>query len=210
MTRDEIIRLIEDGVAMIRDELDERVQRLVASKPLPPFAPPPVWTAGRHSASTSVRHANGLFMARRDTEHEPPHEDWLPLVVGLAGFELSWNGERTVALRTRLSDGTGYEMIRTLAVPLFRGYWSSDADYEEGDRVARFGEWHALKASKGVEPGSAGSDEAWLRVNGKANTERRSFRLSDDGELSESGHVIGSFKPMMRELLDDLLTKLGK
>ena len=133
---------------------------------------------------------------------------WLPLLVGLAGLDLRWEGERTVALRAMLSDGTSYEMIRKLAVPIVRGYWSADADYEPGDRVFRFGEYHALAPSKGIEPGSAGGEETWLKVGGKnARPEKRAFALSDDGELTESGHVIGSLKPLIVSVLDDLLGK---
>jgi hypothetical protein len=128
--------------------------------------------------------------------------------VGVAGLDLRWEGERTVALRAMLSDGTSYEMIRTLAVPIVRGYWSADSGYEEGDRVFRFGEFHALQASKGIEPGSAGSEEHWLKVSGKnAKPEKRVFALSCEGELTESGHVIGSFKQLISEVLDDLLRK---
>jgi hypothetical protein len=126
----------------------------------------------------------------------------------LAGLDLRWEGERTVALRAMLSDGTSYEMVRTLAVPIVRGYWSPDTEYEPGDRVFRFGEWHALQASKGIEPGSPGSEPHWLKVGGKnAKHEKRAFALTKEGELTESGHVIGSFKPMIAEVLDDLLAK---
>ena len=126
----------------------------------------------------------------------------------MAGLDLRFEGERTVALRAMLSDGTSYEMIRKLAVPIVRGYWSADADYEAGDRVFRFGEYHALVPSKGIEPGSAGSEEHWLKVGGRnARPEKRAFALSDDGELTESGHVIGSFKPLIVSVLDDLLGK---
>jgi hypothetical protein len=93
-------------------------------------------------------------------------------------------------------------------VPIVRGYWSADTAYEPGDRVFRFGEFHALQASKSVEPGRAGSEEHWLKVGGKnAKPEKRAFALTDEGELMESGHVIGSFKPMIAEVLDELLTK---
>src|SRR5262249_1203993 len=142
-------------------------------------------------------------------EGEPGKDDgWLPLLVGLAGLDLRWEGERTVALRAMLSDGTSYEMTRTLAVPIVRGYWSPDMDYELGDRVFRFGEFHALQASKGIEPGGAGSEEHWLKVGGKnAKPGKRAFALTREGELMESGHVIGSFKPLIAEVLDDLLVK---
>jgi hypothetical protein len=213
MTRDEILIIVSTVVAEelvgVKAELTSHVDRAVAAKPVPPFVPPPVWTEGRHGAGVTVRHRNGLFLARRDTAGEPGRDEaWLPLLVGLAGLDMRWEGERTVALRAMLSDGTTYEMIRTLAVPIVRGYWSPDVDYQLGDRVFRFGEFHALRASKGIEPGSAGSEETWLKVGGKnAKPEKRAFALTREGELMESGHVIGSFKPLIAEVLDDLLAK---
>lgn len=213
MTRDEILAVVStvvaDELVGIKAELNAQVERAVAAKALPPFVPPPVWTEGRHGAGVTVRHRNGLFAARRDTEGEPGRDDaWLPVLVGLAGLDLRWQGERTVALRAMLSDGTSYEMVRTFALPIVRGYWSADADYEAGDRVFRFGEYHALVPSKGIEPGSAGAEETWLKVGGRnAKPEKRAFALSEDGELTESGHVIGSFKPLIVSVLDDLLGK---
>jgi hypothetical protein len=213
MTREEILAIVSTVVAEelvgVKAELTTHIERAVAAKPLPPFVPPPVWTEGRHGAGVTVRHRNGLFLARRDTDGEPGKDDgWLPLLVGVAGLDLHWEGERTVALRAMLSDGTIYEMIRKLAVPIVRGYWSADADYDAGDRVFRFGEYHALVPSKGVEPGSAGAEETWLKVGGRnARPEKRAFALSDDGELTESGHVIGSFKPLIVSVLDNLLGK---
>ena len=213
MTRDQILAIVSTVVTeeliSVKAELMGHVDRAVAAKPLPPFVPPPVWTEGRHGAGVAVRHRNGLFLARRDTEGEPgKHDAWLPLLVGVAGLDLRWEGDRTVALRATLSDGTSYEMIRTLAVPIVRGYWSPDVDYELGDRVFRFGEFHALQASKSVEPGGAGSEEHWLKVGGKnAKPEKRAFALTNNGELMESGHVIGSLKPMIAEVLDGLLAK---
>ena len=125
----------------------------------------------------TVRHRNGLFLARRDTEGEPGKDDaWLPVLVGVAGLDLRWEGERTVALRAMLSDGTSYEMVRTLAVPIVRGYWSADAEYEAGDRVFRFGEYHALQASKGIEPGSAGNEES-LAESRRQERQAREARL---------------------------------
>src|SRR5262249_29854740 len=158
--RDQILAIVSTVVAeelvSVKAELMSHVDRAVAAKPLPPFVPPPIWTEGRHGAGVMVRHRNGLFLARRDTEGEPGRaEACLPLLIGLAGLDLRWEGERTVALRAVLSDGTSYEMIRTLAVPIVRGYWSADTAYESGDRVFRFGEFHALQASKSVEPGRA-------------------------------------------------------
>jgi hypothetical protein len=213
MTREEILTIVSTVVAEelvgAKAELTTHVDREVAAKPLPPFVPPPVWTEGRHGAGVTVRHRNGLFAARRDTDGEPGRDDaWLPVLVGVAGLDLRWQGERTVALRAMLSDGSSYEMVRTLAVPIVRGYWLADADYEAGDRVFRFGEFHALVPSKGIEPGSAGAEETWLKVGGRnAKPDKRAFALSEDGELTESGHVIGSFKPLIVTVLDDLLRR---
>jgi hypothetical protein len=213
MTRDQILAIVStivaEELAGVKAELMGYVERAVAAKPLPPFVPPPVWTEGRHGAGVTVRHRNGLFLARRDTEGEPGKDDaWLPLLVGMAGLDLRWEGERTIALRAMLSDGTSCEIIRTIAVPIVRGYWSADVGYEPGDRVFRFGEFHALQASRGIEPGSAGSEERWLKVGGKnAKPEKRAFVLTREGELMESGHVIGSFKPLISEVLEDLLGK---
>jgi hypothetical protein len=213
MTREQIIELITQVVGDELTLMRTEVERLVAAKPLPPFTPPPIWAAGRTSASVVVRHVNGLFMARRDTEAEPPGEDWLPLVVGVAEIKAQIDG-RNVSIATRLSDGRFELVAHKLAVPIVRGYWSADVDYEPGDRVFRFGEFHALEASKGIEPGSEGSDVVWLKVGGKHKSPtpppQLAFALDDDGNMTESGRVVGSIKPLVRELLTDLVNKHGK
>jgi hypothetical protein len=196
--------------AVLEEEIERQVERRVGAKPVPPFVPPPIWTVGRHGAGIVVRHRNGLFMARRDTESEPPDEAWLPVLVGVAGLDIRFQSDREVALRAALSDGTQYEMVRNIAIPIVRGYWDAETNYDTGDRVFRHGEFHALKASRGVEPGGPGSDEVWLKVGGK-NTKlgARAFALTDDGDLTESGHVIGSFKPLIRDLLEELVGRFA-
>lgn len=213
MTRDEIIELITQVVGDELTLMRTDVERLIAAKPLPPFVPPPIWAAGRTSASVVVRHANGLFMARRDTEAEPPGDDWLPLLVGVAGLVLGMH-DRTLMLRMRLSDGGSHLLERKLAVPLLRGVWSADADYEEGDRVMCSGEWQAIAPSTGVEPGTEGSEAVWFKVGGKTrppgSVRDPQFMLDDDGNLTESGRTIGTIKPLVRELLVDLVAKHAK
>ena len=75
MTRDQILAIVSTVVAEelvgVKAELASNIDRVVATKPLPPFVPPPVWTEGRHGAGVTVRHRNGLFLARRDTDGEP-------------------------------------------------------------------------------------------------------------------------------------------
>lgn len=215
MTRDEIILIVStivgDELIGLRRELTAHVEQQVSARALPPFTPPPAWTAGRHGAGVTVRHRNGLFVARRDTESEPGRDEaWLPLLVGVAGLDIRWSTERTVAIRAALSDGTQYEMLRTLAVPIVRGYWSPDQEYEEGDRVFRFGEFHALQSSRGVEPGTPGSEETWLKVGGKNKRDGLKLALDDEGQLSENGHVIGTFKPLIGGLLDDLVARRSR
>ena len=213
MTRDEILSIVTEvlsgELSLLRDELETRVDRRVDAKPVPPFVPPPVWTAGRHGAGVSVRHRNGLFMARRDTEDEPGRGDgaWLPLVVGLAGLDMRWSGERQLTVRAALSDGTTYELQHHIAVPIVRGYWSPQAEYEIGDRVFRFGEFHALAANRGVEPGSTGNDDTWLKVGGKNARAMLPLAIDDEGEITEGGRVMGSIKPLIARLLDELITR---
>jgi hypothetical protein len=215
MNRDEMLALVSDVLAgeltILRDELETRIDRRVDGKALPPFVPPKAWTEGRHGAGVSVRHRNGLFVARRDTETEPGRDDgaWLPLVVGIAGLDLRWTGERDVAFRAALSDGTVYELTRHIPVPIVRGYWSADADYDIGDRVFRFGEFHAQQPSKGVEPGTPGSETAWLKVGGKNARSTLALSIDDEGEISEGGRVVGSIKPLVARLLDELVKRHG-
>jgi len=175
MTTDEIMqvvgKVIADELAVLREDLEARIDRAIAAKAVPPFLPPPVWTVGRHGAGNLVRHRNGLFLARRDTAAEPPDESWLPILVGVAGLDLRFQSERELSLRAALSDGTIYEMVHHIALPIVRGYWDVETEYVEGDRVFRYGEFHALKASKGLEPGKPGSEAAWLLVGGKYKAE---------------------------------------
>lgn len=205
MKREDVDAMVADAMAehfmRLRTDFEAHIDRRIAEKPLPPFVPPMPWTPGRHGAGAVVRHRNGVFSARRDTEREPgTDEAWLPILVGLAGIDLRWEGERTVALRAMLSDGTSYEMIRTLAVPIVRGYWSAEAEYEPGDRVFRFGEWHAVQSSRAIDPTSPAADGIWLKVSGK-QARGLAFTLDDEGTFFEGGRAAGSLKPLIEKLL---------
>jgi hypothetical protein len=205
MTRAEIIELITRVVGDELTLLRADVERLVALKPVPPFVPPQPWQAERlYTAGLVVRHRNGLFSARRDTLDEPPTDAWLPLIVGVASVEMEMDGDRTVVVRSLLSDGQCVEAIHHVALPIVRGNWNAEADYSEGDRVFCHGEWHALAPSRGVEPGS--SDATWLKVGGRIR-KPLALALDADGTMTEAGHAIGSIKPLVRDLLADLVAK---
>jgi hypothetical protein len=206
MTPDEIREVVVEAMAeefaRLRADLESRLDRLVAAKAIPPFLPPPVWTEGRHGAGHVVRAFNGLFMARRDTESMPgDDESWLPLLVGVAGFDMKWESDRELTLWVRLSDGKEVKSCRKFDVPLVRGHWSADDTYEKGDRVFRGGEWHAQKENTGIEPGT--DESAWLKVGGK-HQRALLFALSRDGVLSVEGREVGSIKPLVADLLSDL------
>lgn len=207
MTRDEADALVADVMAdrftRLRADLEARLDRRVAEKALPPFSPPAPWTAGRHGGGTTVRHRNGLFWARRDTEGEPGvDEAWLCVVGGIAGIGVSWH-DHTLALTIEQSDGKTVVFGVDLDVPIARGYWQPDADYKPGDRVIRQGEWHAARSSKNVDPSSDAADGVWLKISGK-QSRGASFKVDDDGTLYENGHAIGSLKPMVAELFAKL------
>jgi hypothetical protein len=206
---DFIAETLAEHLAAFKLELEDRVDRAVAARPLPPFMPPPVWTEGKHGAGTVVRAMGGLFMARRDTASMPLLEDdgaWLPLVVGLAGFDMRWVDDHKFVCMAHLSDGRVVTTEREIPVPIVRGYWEPEATYMPGDRVFRYGEHHCLKMSLGIDPTSAEADGHWEKVGGKY---ARSLVLAvtQDGDITESGRVIGSVKPMIKQLLSDLLEK---
>lgn len=213
MTREELDALVADvlaeHLARFHADMLAHIDRAIAAKPLPPFVPPPVWTEGRHGAGAVVRAHNGLFMARRDTTEHPGDDSgaWLPLVVGIAGVDMRWTDERTACFWLRLSDGTIVETRREIEVPIVRGYWDAETDYKPGDRVFRYGEFHALAPSRGVDPTLAGSDSCWLKVGGKHAARGPSFAIDREGTLSEGGKEIGTLKPLIKNLLDDLTGK---
>jgi hypothetical protein len=207
MTRDQIIEVITQLVGDLEARVEERIDRAVAAKPVPPFVAPAVWTPGRHGACTMVRHRNGVFCARRDTDGEPGRDDaWLPLVVGIAAVDEHWDDDRTQSTRTELSDGTTIETVRRFAVPIVRGIWDAEFYYAPGDRVIRFGEWHATAPSKGIDPSTSEGQACWLKVAGKG-MRALAFTLDRDGTMFESGHEIGSLKPMVAELFARLTGK---
>lgn len=210
MSRDEIDALVADVMAehfaRLRADLEATIERAIAAKPLPPFLPPPVWTEGKHGAGTVVRAHGGLFCARRDTTAQPLMDDdgsWLPLVVGLAGFDMRWVDDHKFVCMARLSDGRLVEAEREIAVPIVRGYWSAETNYLPGDRVFRYGEHSAVKMSMGVDPTSADAEGVWQKVGGK-HARALSFAVDDDGIITENGREIGTLKPMVKKLLDDL------
>src|ERR1044072_3226398 len=94
MKTDDLDALLADIIAEHFARLRVDIERMIDAKALPPFVPPGVWTEGRHAAGVVVRHNNGLFSARRDTNDEPPSDAWLPLLVGIASVALDWSDER--------------------------------------------------------------------------------------------------------------------
>ncbi|HKV17358.1 MAG TPA: hypothetical protein VJQ81_20095 [Reyranella sp.] len=204
MKTDDLDVMLADIIAEHFARLRVDIERMIDAKALPPFVPPHVWTKGRHAAGVVVRHRNGLFSARRDTDDEPPSDAWLPLLVGIASVALDWTDDRHLVLRVELSDGTTVETARDFVVPLARGYWTADAAYREGDRVIRFGDWQAAKPSTGIDPQGDANDGHWLKVNGKGGRVA-SFKLDDDGTMYESGSRIGTIKPLVANLLRDLV-----
>jgi hypothetical protein len=210
MSRDEIDALVADVMAehfaRLRADLEAAIERAIAAKPLPPFVPPPVWTEGRHGAGTVVRAMGGLFMARRDTTAQPVLDDdgsWLPLVVGLAGFDMRWVDDHKFVCMAHLSDGRVIEAEREIAVPIVRGYWSADTNYLPGDRVFRYGEHSAVKMSMGVDPNGTEAEGIWEKIGGKyART--ISFAVDAEGTITENGREIGTLKPMVKKLFDEL------
>lgn len=214
MTRDQIETLVADlladGLTAVRADLESLLARQIADKAVPPFVPPPPWTEGRHGAGHVVRHRNGLFMARHDTDTEPADAAWLPLLVGLAGFNIEWVDDRTLVIRCELSDGHAIERSHEFAVPLVRGEWEADQDYRPGDRVLFVavdslghvrGEYQALSANRGVQPTEKAT---WLKVRG-TREKALDLLLNRDGVMSANGRAIGSIKPMVADLLAGLV-----
>lgn len=211
MTREQLDDLMADVMAehfaRLEADLNARVASAVAAKPVPPFVPPPPWVAGNHSAGAVVRHRNGIFSARFANSDEPPSDAWLPLLVGVHLVELGWNGDRAVAIDIHLSDGTRIATEREFALPIVRGPWDAEASYREGDRVFRFGEWHAVKESHGLDPSTPEAEGTWLKVSGKAA--RPVFKLDDDGTMFENGRAIGTVKPVVVTVLTELAKARG-
>jgi hypothetical protein len=204
MNRADLDTLVADVLGEHLEKFRADIERLVAEKAIPPFTPPTPWAPARYGAGATVRHRNGLFCARRDTSDAPPSDAWLPLLVGIASVGFAWADDRHMTLRVELSDGTTVETERDFAVPIARGFWLPDVEYVEGDRVLRFGDWQAAKPSKGIMPNGAENDGHWIKVTGKT-ARAVSFKLDDDGTLFENGHEIGTIKPLVANLLRDLV-----
>jgi hypothetical protein len=214
MTRDEIDALVADVMAehfaRLRADLEAMIERAIAAKPVPPFLPPPVWTEGKHGAGSVVRAFGGLFMARRDTTATPLLDDdgsWLPLVVGLAGFDMRWVDDHKFVCMAHLSDGRVVETEREIAVPIVRGYWNAEHTYLPGDRVFRYGEHSALKLSLGVDPTGPEAEGIWEKVGGKY---ARALTWSLDeatGVLSENGRDVGSIRTLFVGVVEEALAK---
>jgi hypothetical protein len=208
MTREQVDAMVADVMAehfaRLREDLEALIERAVAAKPIPPFVPPPIWTEGKHGAGTVVRAHGGLFLARRDTDEHPGDDDgsWLPLIVGLAGFDMRWVDDHKFVCMARLSDGRVIETEREIAVPIVRGYWNAEATYMPGDRVFRYGEHSAIKLSLGVDPTSAEADGFWEKVGGKYARPLAWTLDEATGVLAENGRAVGSIKPLFVEAVD--------
>jgi hypothetical protein len=218
MTREEADALVADVMAehfaRLRADLEALIERAIAAKPLPPFLPPPVWTEGKHGAGSVVRAHGGLFCARRDTTAQPLMDDdgsWLPLVVGLAGFDMRWVDDHKFVCMAHLSDGRLVEAEREIAVPIVRGYWSAETNYMPGDRVFRYGEHSAVKMSMGIDPTSAEAEGVWEKVGGKY-ARALTWALDEASlMLSENGRDVGSIRPGLLSVVEEALARhLGK
>lgn len=213
MTREEADALVADVMAehfaRLRADLEALIERAIAAKPLPPFVPPPVWTEGKHGAGSVVRAHGGIFYARRDTDGHPGEDDgaWLPLVVGLAGFDMRWVDDHKFVCMARLSDGRLVETEREIAVPIVRGYWNAEATYMPGDRVFRYGEHSAVKMSLGVDPTSAEAEGTWEKVGGKYARPLTWVLDEKSLVLSENGRDVGSIRPGLLSVVEEALAK---
>lgn len=213
MKREEIDALVADVMAehfaRLRGDLEALIERAIAAKPIPPFLPPPIWTEGKHGAGSVVRAHGGIFYARRDTVDEPGNNNgaWLPLVVGLAGFDMRWLDDHRFVCMARLSDGRVVNTEREIAVPIVRGYWNAETNYLPGDRVFRYGEHSAVKMSMGVDPTSAEAEGTWEKVGGKYARPLTWALDEATGMLTENGRDVGSVKTLFARVVDEALAK---
>ena len=156
-----------------------------------------------------MRAHGGIFYARRDTDGHPGDDDgaWLPLVVGLAGFDMRWVDDHKFVCMARLSDGRLVETEREIAVPIVRGYWNAETTYLPGDRVFRYGEHSAVKMSLGVDPTSTEAEGTWEKVGGKYARPLTWVLDEKSLVLSENGRDVGSIRPGLLSVVEEALAK---
>jgi hypothetical protein len=133
-----------------------------------------------------VTHRGGMWQAKCPTAAEPGDaaNEWRCLAVGVSNifFEQSTENPRKAVLTITLSNLDVIERSVALQIPLHKGKWEADDDYEVNDEVASDGcTWRARTASKGVEPGKS---DAWVLVAKKGRT-------GPQGERGERGPVGG-------------------
>lgn len=81
--------------------------------------------------------------------------------------EIDYDGERTLTIR-----GTGGEIVKTLPIPIDRGYWRDGLKAEKGDVYTEDGSaWIALKATD--KKPSIGNSEDWRMMARKGRDGRQ-------------------------------------
>lgn len=111
---------------------------------------------------------------------------------GEPGFSLDdfqYDGERRFIFESK-----GTKRIFVLPIPIYRGVWKNEQDYERGDITTVGGStWHAQTDSKGVRPGNG--SKAW----------QLSVKCGRDGKDGQS--IMGPAGPPGKDGRD--LTQLG-
>ena len=93
-----------------------------------------------YDTGETVTAHGGAWQALQRTNSAPSPDDraWRVIADGIANFEaaIAADDPRAFSLANRLASGTVHEAIFRLPVPLHRGHYQSDADYERNDVVA--------------------------------------------------------------------------
>lgn len=125
-------------------------------------APVPYERGKRYDFGAWVAHANGIWVAARNTDAEPIADsaDWDCVTPGIKSIEsvLQEDG-RTVELHFELTNGALHKSMLKMPVQIPRGVYDPERMYDVHDLCTFDGsQWVALKAGKLLRPGS---DVTW-------------------------------------------------
>lgn len=166
---------LSDSIAQIREELDAYALDLKSIAARAP-EPGPAGKDGRDAASIEVvdmdefrsyprgtfaHYRGGLVRAFRKTDSMEDWKGslekhgWAVAMNGVADVAYEQKGERTVVIRTVMTDGTERSIEHSTPTMIYRGVWK-ERDHQPGDTVTWGGSlWHCDEPTS-EKPGSKG------------------------------------------------------
>lgn len=147
---------------------------------------PMIEPARMYPPRTYVCHAGGVVQSLRETKGADYPNGWRTIINGISDSEFNRSSEREFIFSLRMTNGNEIQYPFRFNLPLYRGIWENDRQYEEGDQVTWAGaQWHCWKNTRET-PGKNGDWQLAVK-QGPPGKEGKQGRQGDKGERGEQG-----------------------